>query len=189
MLRKPLLEAPVEAPDADLGTSVRKVARKLEKMPMPALLPSVHLAVQGEEGSSSDEEEAAPVSVPMRRKLKAAQPAREEAPAPAPVKERKRVLGPEEYLRKIVEIKIAEDAGNDDNTEQKINELEERGDYRETEEAAIEENGGHSEVVRMMVAYYKKKGLSVKKIVSMFRDVDEGYNMFDDYIAENARAK
>jgi hypothetical protein len=58
MLRKPLEEAPVQAPDADLGHSVIKVTRKLKKMPTPDLLPSVAIPVQGEEGSSSDEEDA-----------------------------------------------------------------------------------------------------------------------------------
>jgi hypothetical protein len=58
MLRKPLEEAPVQAPDADLGHSVIKVTRKLKKMPTPDLLPSVALPVKGEEESSSDEEDA-----------------------------------------------------------------------------------------------------------------------------------
>jgi hypothetical protein len=58
MLRKPLEEAPVQAPDADLGHSVIKVARKLKKMPTPPLLPPVALPVKGEEESSSDEEDA-----------------------------------------------------------------------------------------------------------------------------------
>jgi hypothetical protein len=120
MLRKPLEEAPVQAPDADLGHSVIKVARKLKKMPTPDLLPSVALPVKGEEESSSDEE-AAPVAVPARRKLKAAQPAREEAPdastlpmpppemlrekapAPAPEPAKKKKTFPYDYIPKVSE--------------------------------------------------------------------------------------
>ena len=96
-------------------------------------------------------------------------------------------LDAEEYLRKLVMIKIADDEGNDDNTEEILEKIEEKGDYNEYQQDAIESFGGEEEVVRKMVNYYKKKGLSVSQIVKLFRNVDEGYSMFDDYIAENSK--
>ena len=90
----------------------------------------------------------------------------------------------EEWLHKLVKVYGIEDGQTDDKgVDAWFENIQDKGDYSEYEEEAINSYGGHSSVAKQLYNNLLKKGYSKSSIISAFKDMaQDGYSMFEDLI-------
>jgi hypothetical protein len=95
----------------------------------------------------------------------------------------------EEYLERLVKLYlIGEDLATDDTVDRVLQKIEDRGDYNEYQEKAIETFGGHEAIASNIYNYLIKHGRSRKYILNAMREAkEEGFTMFDDVVKSRAK--